>query len=80
MMDSGLALLKVAAGELEGAIIRMTKHQEWDLAAPCAVLKAAGGRFSDEAGKPLLFGKGFIDFEYFVASNGIAHERVLELI
>jgi 3'-phosphoadenosine 5'-phosphosulfate (PAPS) 3'-phosphatase len=80
MMDSGLALLKVASGELDGAIIRMTTHREWDLAAPSAVLFSAGGSISDETGVSIRFGRGVIDFQYAIASNGIIHEQLRALI
>jgi 3'(2'), 5'-bisphosphate nucleotidase len=80
MMDSGLALLKVASGELDGAVIKMTTHQEWDLAAPAAVLLAAGGMITDQTGAPLRFGRGIIDFEYTIVSNGIIHKQLQHLI
>jgi myo-inositol-1(or 4)-monophosphatase len=80
MMDSGLALLKVANGELDGAIIRMTTHREWDLAAPMAVLVEAGGRVSDQTGSEIRCGTGVLDFSYFIASNGLIHKELLGLI
>lgn len=80
MMDSGLALLKVANGELDGAIIRMTTHREWDLAAPMAVLLEAGGRVSDQTGAEIRCGTGELDFSYFIASNGLIHQELLALI
>jgi fructose-1,6-bisphosphatase/inositol monophosphatase family enzyme len=80
MMDSGLALLKVASGELDGAIIRMTTHREWDLAAPAAVLFSAGGVISDETGRPIKFGSGITNFQYVIASNGVIHEQLQALI
>lgn len=80
MMDSGLALYKVACGELDGAIIRMTTHREWDIAAPQAVLRAAGGRVSSETGEPIKVGTGEIDFEYLIVSNGLVHAELVALI
>jgi len=80
MMDSGLALLKVASGDLDGAIIRMTTHREWDLAAPAAVLFSAGGSLSDETGAPIAFGRGVIDFQYVIASNGLIHTQLQGVI
>ena len=73
MMDSGLALLKVANGELDGAIIRMKTHREWDLAAPIAAIQEAGGRVSTELGTNIPCGRGEIDFDYVIASNGKIH-------
>jgi fructose-1,6-bisphosphatase/inositol monophosphatase family enzyme len=80
MMDSGLALLKVANGELDGAIIRMTTHREWDLAAPMAVLLEAGGVVSDQTGAEIRCGTGVLDFSYCVVSNGLIHQELLGLI
>ncbi len=80
MMDSGLALLKVASGELDGAIIRMTTHREWDLAAPMAVLLEAGGRVTDQTGVEIRCGTGILDFSYCIASNGLIHQELQDLI
>jgi 3'-phosphoadenosine 5'-phosphosulfate (PAPS) 3'-phosphatase len=78
-MDSGLALLKVATGELDGAVIRMTTHREWDLAAPAAIIEGAGGRLTDERGKSLKFGTGELSCLFVIASNGDVHDELLEL-
>lgn len=79
-MDSGLAFLSVCTGELDGVIIRMTAHKEWDLAAPAAMILESGGRFTDENGNMPDFGTGEINYRYLVASNGGVHERLLEMI
>ncbi len=80
MMDSGLALAKVACGELDGAIIKMTTHREWDIAAPMAILQEAGATVTDERGNPIPVGTGNIAFQYFVASNGRIHTELLTII
>ncbi len=80
MMDSGAALLKVANGELDGAIIRMTTHREWDIAAPTVVIEAAGGMVTDETMFPIRFGRGRIDFKYLIASNGAVHKELQSVI
>jgi myo-inositol-1(or 4)-monophosphatase len=80
MMDSGLALAKVACGELDGAIIKMTTHREWDIAAPMAVLREAGATVTDERGGEIRIGTGTIAFEYFVASNGRTHQELLAIL
>ena len=80
MMDSGLALAKVACGELDGAIIKMTTHREWDIAAPMAILREAGATVTDERGRQIPVGTGGIAFEYFVASNGRTHQELLTII
>ncbi len=80
MMDSGEALFRVASGELDGAVIRMTTHQEWDLAAPAAIIEAAGGVLSSETGSQIRLGRGLIDFQYVIASNGIIHKQLQTII
>jgi myo-inositol-1(or 4)-monophosphatase len=80
MMDSGLALYKVAAGELDGALIRMKTHREWDIAAPIRLIEEAGGRVTDEHGNAIPLGVGKIEFSCLVASNGIVHEELQRLI
>lgn len=80
MMDSGLALAKVACGELDGAIIKMVTHREWDIAAPMAVLREAGATVTDQRGNGIPLGTGTIGFDYFVASNGRVHEQLLKII
>jgi fructose-1,6-bisphosphatase/inositol monophosphatase family enzyme len=80
MMDSGLALLKVANGDLDGAIIRMITHREWDIAAPIAVIRAAGGMVTDEHGGEIPCGRGGVDFNYLVVSNGRVHRELLGII
>lgn len=80
MMDSGLAFLKVASGELDGAILRMKTHREWDIAAPMCVLLEAGGAVSDQTGSRIPCATGAINFEYFVASNCLIHKQLEGLI
>ncbi len=80
MMDSGLALAKVACGELDGAIIKMTTHREWDIAAPIAILREAGATVTDERGGDIPLGTGEIAFHFFVASNGRTHQELLAII
>lgn len=80
MMDSGLALAKVACGELDGAIIKMVTHREWDIAAPMAILQEAGATVTDGQGRAIPLGTGSIEFEYFVASNGHVHKELLHIL
>ena len=79
-MDSGLAFLQLCRGELDGIIIRLRRHREWDLAAPALMIQESGGRVSDEHGNPVKFYEGSLTHKYFVASNGILHDQLLALI
>jgi myo-inositol-1(or 4)-monophosphatase len=79
-MDSGLALAMVACGDLDGAIIKMTTHREWDIAAPMAILKEAGATVTNERGGDIPVGTGDIAFGYFVTSNGRIHQELLNIL
>lgn len=76
-MDSGLALAQVAMGELDGVVLKMKTHKEWDLAAPMAILNECGARVSDERGGEIPLGVGEIGFRYLVVSNGLVHDELL---
>jgi myo-inositol-1(or 4)-monophosphatase len=79
-MDSGMAFLALCRGEFDGIVMRMQSHQEWDLAAPAALVSESGGVMTDETGAPIRFNQGKIAFRYLVASNGKVHRQLLELI
>ncbi len=79
-MDSGRAFLAVARGEIDGAVMRMGRHKEWDLAAPALLITEAGGKITDELLEPVKFNEPDISYEYFVASNTQTHAAVLKLI
>lgn len=78
--DSGCAFMQVATGELDGAIIHMTSHKVWDIAAPIVAIVEAGGRVTDELGQEVLCGRPDFPYRYVVASNGRCHEELLSLI
>ena len=79
-MDAGLAFLSLCRGTLDGIVMRLIHHQEWDLAAPVLMIEESGGKVTDEFGNPLQFNKGPIRYGYLVASNGILHPQILKLI
>lgn len=79
-IDSGLAFAHVARGELDGIILRMLTHREWDIAAPMAVLREAGAKVTDEVGREIPLGMGGVDFNYLVVSNGRTHDRLLAVV
>jgi 3'(2'), 5'-bisphosphate nucleotidase len=55
------------------------KTKQWDTCAPEAVLAEAGGRMTDIWGGPLQYNTpDVLNRNGLVASNGAAHERVLE--
>ncbi len=79
-LDSGCAMLMLASGEFDGVIIRLLTHREWDLAAPTVLIEEAGGRVSDEHGRPIPYNLGGMPCRYFVASNGLVHDELLQLL
>ena len=79
-MDSGMAFLNLCRGELDGIILKLVHHQEWDLAAPAVMIEESGGVISDEFGAPIRFKRSPVTTGYFVASNGKIHQRLLDLI
>ena len=57
------------------------KTKQWDTCAPEAVLAEAGGRMTDLWGAPLLYNTpDVLNRNGLVASNGAAHERVVETL
>ena len=79
-MDSGCAFLSVGRAEFDGLVLKIVTHREWDLAAPAVVITESGGMVTDERGQPITFNNPTMPYDYFVASNGVIHDRLLELI
>jgi 3'(2'), 5'-bisphosphate nucleotidase len=51
--------------------------KDWDMAAPEAVLRAAGGQFSHADGRPLLYNTGDLrQAGCLIASHGLAHGEI----
>ncbi len=63
---SSLKFCLVAAGEAD-LYPRFGRTMEWDTAAGDAILRAAGGRVTDLAGRPLVYGKPGFENPQFVA-------------
>lgn len=55
-LASSLKFCRIAQG-LADLYVRLAPTMEWDSAAGDAVLRAAGGRVEDAAGRPLAYGK-----------------------
>ncbi|MCB9030647.1 MAG: inositol monophosphatase [Deltaproteobacteria bacterium] len=79
-LDSGMAFLMLAQGELDATVMQYSRFGAHDFAAPAVIIREAGGKFTDEKGNDATFNLGSITAEYFVASNGKVHQKTLELI
>ena len=79
-VNSADAFIKLCRGDFDGLIIKVRGHQEWDFAAPAALVYESGGMVTDENGDPIVFGAGPIKLNYLVASNKTLHKELLKLI
>lgn len=79
-MDSGYACYSLASGTIEGLVIKLTHHREWDYAAPSLIIQEAGGVMTDEYGAPLSFATGNQSARYICASHPDRHARLLQEI
>ena len=70
---TALELGYVARGGIEGFVCIGLK--KWDYAAGALLVQEAGGKITDYQGKSWN-----IETNYFVASNGVAHEEMLALV
>jgi 3'(2'), 5'-bisphosphate nucleotidase len=53
--------------------------KDWDMAAPEAVLRAAGGAFTHADGRPLTYNTGDVrQAGCLIASHGLAHAELCE--
>jgi 3'(2'), 5'-bisphosphate nucleotidase len=74
---SSLKLCAIAAGKAD-LYPRFGETSEWDTAAGNAVLRAAGGRLCDMAGRPLAYGKADASFANpaFIACSDAVAETI----
>ena len=58
-----------------------TSPKDWDIAAPHAVIEAAGGVFSHADGKSLSYEKSdYSQSGCLIASHGLSHEKICKKI
>lgn len=69
----------VAAGEAD-AYFRLGNTMEWDICAMDAIIRESGGVLTSLDGKPLKYNREHPLVRGFVASNGHAHEELVELV
>lgn len=78
--DSARAFFSVASGDLDGLVVRIVRHQEWDLAAGACLVEESGGLVTDERGERVAWGMGKLSCKYLVVSNGHTHQEILDLV
>jgi myo-inositol-1(or 4)-monophosphatase len=78
--DSARAFFSVASGDLDGLVVRIVRHQEWDLAAGACLVEQSGGLVTDEHGSQVAWGMGKLGCEYLVVSNGHTHPEILKIV
>jgi 3'(2'), 5'-bisphosphate nucleotidase len=80
-MGASVKLMALARGDLDAVINFSAGEQEWDTCAPEAVVRAAGGSFTDACGRVFRYNQRDIAHRSgSVASNGACHTLVLELL
>lgn len=77
----GLKIGLIAEGEADLYIEPGPYTSVWDACGPEAILRAAGGQFTDIFGQPLVYGvKQLKNTHGLVASNGACHDRAIEAL
>lgn len=72
-------LAYLAAGEAD-ASFTLTPKNEWDICAGALLVEEAGGRVTTLAGAPVRFNQAMTLLQGLVASNGVLHAQLLDLI
>ncbi|MCX8070941.1 MAG: 3'(2'),5'-bisphosphate nucleotidase CysQ [Candidatus Binatia bacterium] len=72
-------LALIAAGKAD-ATFSLTPKNEWDICAGAALIAAAGGRMTNRFGAPLRFNQKQTRLPGIIATNGVLHEAVLDLL
>ena len=72
-------LASLAAGEAD-ASFTLTPKNEWDICAGALLVEEAGGRVTTLAGTPIRFNQATTLLQGLIASNGVLHTQVLDLI
>jgi 3'(2'), 5'-bisphosphate nucleotidase len=77
--SAGLKGAEVASGLVEGYVAPGRVGKRWDACAVDALVTAAGGRFSDQEGRPFDYrAENLSNVDGLVATNGHVHDAVLE--
>ena len=72
-----LALIAAGRGD---ATFSLTPKNEWDICAGAALITEAGGRITDQYGRPLRFNQAQTQLPGLIASNPHLHAAILQLL
>jgi 3'(2'), 5'-bisphosphate nucleotidase len=76
----GLKFGLIAEGRAHLYVHTGARTNQWDTCGPEAILREAGGAVTDLSGEPLLYNRPEIrNLNGIVASNGVIHERIIEV-
>jgi len=72
-------LAEIASGQGD-ATFTLTPKNEWDICSGTLLVEEAGGRVTDLEGRPLVFNQPSPLRPGMIASNGVLHEGLMQLI
>lgn len=79
--SAGLKLAQVASGEADVYANDYPQFNDWDVCAGHILVEEAGGKVTTLAGNAIQYGTdGFRQRGGLLATNGLLHERVIELL
>ena len=77
--SGGLKVCLIAEGSAEGCFALNSRSNKWDYCGPDAILREAGGRFTDIHGNDMDYAKPKHEFiKVGLQSNGHAHDELLK--
>jgi 3'(2'), 5'-bisphosphate nucleotidase len=77
----GLKVGRIAEQDADLYVHMSPRSSRWDACGPEAILRAAGGRFTDVLGRPLDYRSAELrNVDGLLACNDAAYERVLEVV
>jgi len=77
----GLKIGLIASGQADVYIEPAPYTSAWDACAPEAILRGAGGRFTDIFGNPILYHPTTVKNTHgLVGTNGSCHDHVIQAI
>ncbi len=87
--EAGFKEIKTAGSSLKGCLvakgkadvyIRLGPVNEWDICAMSSIISESGGKITNLKGETLKFNSENTLIKGFIASNGRAHEKLIEMV